>query len=54
MTDEANKPGKAKKKPQRRSFGQRETVIAGKKYRIRVFLSKDAVKAGYKKARNCP
>ncbi|HKQ90630.1 MAG TPA: hypothetical protein VJZ77_08110 [Blastocatellia bacterium] len=38
MTDE--KPDK--KKPERRSFGQRETVIAGKKYRIRVFLGKDA------------
>jgi integrase len=38
MTDD-----KAKKKPERRAFGQRETIIAGKKYRIRVFLGKDTV-----------
>ena len=38
MTDE--KPDK--KKPEPRRVGQRETVIAGKKYVLRVFLCKDA------------
>lgn len=37
MTDTPDK----KKRPERRT-GQRETLIAGKKYRIRVFLTKDA------------
>ena len=37
----AKKPDK-KEKQDRRQTGQRETVIAGKKYRIRVFLCKDA------------
>jgi hypothetical protein len=31
-----------KKKPQVRRVGQRETLVAGKKYRLRVFLQKDA------------
>ena len=41
MTDEAdNKP---KKPPKPRRVGQRETIVAGKKYVLRVFWGKDAV-----------
>src|SRR5262249_23769060 len=40
MADE--KPDKKKRKPPRPSPGQRQTIVAGKKYRIRVFLGRDA------------
>src|SRR5262245_48783987 len=36
MTDDSDK------KPKPRRTGQRETIVAGKKYRLRVFLTKDA------------
>src|SRR5262245_15251672 len=44
MTDGPDKVGKPKKpdKPKTRRVGQRETLIAGRKYRIRVFLCKDS------------
>src|SRR5262249_22668079 len=46
MTDE--KPDK--KKRERRPVGQRETVIANKRYRLRVYLGKDA--AGKRRIHN--
>jgi hypothetical protein len=38
VTDNPDK----KKKPKTRRVGQRETIVAGKKYVLRVFLGKDA------------
>jgi len=48
MTDEPDKakpdqpPDKPKKNPKPRRTGQRETLVAGKKYVLRVFLGKEA------------
>jgi integrase len=50
VTDEPNKAGKPAKKKPRRSVGQRTTIIASKKYFIRVFLCKDS--AGRKRYHN--
>jgi integrase len=44
MTDEADKTGKPEKKPEPRRVGQRKTIVAGKKYALRVFLCRDAAK----------
>src|SRR5262249_21273155 len=42
MADEANNRVGKSDKPKPRRTGQRETIIAGKKYRLRVFLCKDS------------
>ena len=42
MTDEPDEAGNPKRSPKPRRTGQRETIVAGKKYVMRVLLGKDA------------